>query len=397
MEIAKTVDRKQLIVRKEPYWRRVRKGAYIGYRAGPNTWIARARTRSGTQRYKALGDADSVSFDDALREAEKWFGQVAGHAARTPKRGTVADALQAYLGWLEDSGRSAAAADAKGRFRLLVDSDVIATLRLEDVTREDVIEWRARVKAGRHPRTVNRHVRAVVAGLNQALRLGFTGSPTAWRLESLVDSDDHDEVTVFLSAEQRQSMISTAAPYFSAYLRGLNETGARPGELARARVSDFDGVGGVLTLRHKKGRGVKTRVRTVYLPEEAIPFFKEQTKDREAGSPLFPTSNGGFWDRHTWAKTFRKVAEAVNKLIAQPNVSIIDSRKDQLARIPDSASAYSFRHARISELLQIYKIDPIAVARQTGTSLGMIEKFYFRFLPSTFRSQLQAVHQSKIA
>jgi hypothetical protein len=133
------------------------------------------------------------------------------------------------------------------------------------------------------------------------------------------------------------------------------------------------------------------------LPDEAILFFKEQTKCREASSPLFPTSAGGFWDRHAWAKTFRRVAEAVNKLIAQPNVAIIDSRKDQLARIPDSASAYSFRHARISELLQIYKIDPITVARQTGTSLEMIEKFYFRFLPSTFRSQLQAIYQSKIA
>lgn len=397
MEISKSVDRKQLAVRKEPYWRRVRKGAYIGFRAGPNTWIARVRTRSGTQRYKALGDADLVSFDDALREAEDWFGQVAGHAARTPKRGTVADALNAYLGWLEDSGRAAAATDARGRFKLLVDADAISALRLECLTREDVVEWRARVKAGRHPRTVNRHVRAVVAALNQALRLGFTGSPIAWRLESLADTDDHDEVTVFLSAEQRQSMISTAAPQFAAFLRGLNETGARPGELARAKVSDFDGVSGVLTLRHKKGRGVKIRVRTVYLPDEAIPFLKEHINGREANSPLFPTPTGGFWDRHMWAKTFRKVAAAVNKLIAEPNVAIIDSRKDQLTPIPDGASAYSFRHARISELLQLYKIDPIAVARQTGTSLEMIEKHYFRFFPSTFRSQLQAIHQSKIA
>ena len=134
MEISKTVDRKQLAVRKEPYWRRVRKGAYIGFRAGPNTWIARVRTRSGTQRYKALGDADLVSFDDALREAEDWFGQVAGHAARTPKRGTVADALNAYLGWLEDSGRAAAATDARGRFKLLVDADAISALRLECLT-----------------------------------------------------------------------------------------------------------------------------------------------------------------------------------------------------------------------------------------------------------------------
>lgn len=397
MDITKATGRRRLPSRREPYWRRVRRGCYIGYRAGSNTWIARVRSRQGEQHYKALGDANTLSFDEAARSADVWFTQLASHATRAPKRGTVADALIAYIGWLKDNGRESTATDANGRFKLLVEKDPIASERLEDLTQEDLINWRNRIKNGRTPRTVNRHVRAVVAALNQALRLGFTGSPIAWRLESLADTDDHDEVTVFLSAEQRQSMISTAGPQFAAFLRGLNETGARPGELARAKVSDFDGVSGVLTLRHKKGRGVKTRVRTVYLPDEAIPFLKEHIKGREANSPLFPTPTGGFWDRHMWAKTFRKVAAAVNKLIAEPNVAIIDSRKDQLTPIPDGASAYSFRHARISELLQLYKIDPIAVARQTGTSLEMIEKHYFRFFPSAFRSQLQAIHQSKIA
>jgi hypothetical protein len=38
--------------------------------------------------------------------------------------------------------------------------------------------------------------------------------------------------------------------------------------------------------------------------------------------------------------------------------------------------------ARISELLQIYGVDPLTVEAQTGTSVAMIEKAYLRFIPS---------------
>jgi hypothetical protein len=49
--------------------------------------------------------------------------------------------------------------------------------------------------------------------------------------------------------------------------------------------------------------------------------------------------------------------------------------------------AYAFRHARISELLQIHGVDPLTVAGQTGTSLAMIEKAYLRFIPSAMREE----------
>jgi hypothetical protein len=50
------------------------------------------------------------------------------------------------------------------------------------------------------------------------------------------------------------------------------------------------------------------------------------------------------------------------------------------ARFPAGrrGSADSFRHARISELLQLYGIDPLTVAGQSGTSLAMIERANLR-------------------
>ena len=181
MDITKATDRRRLPSRREPYWRRVRRGCYIGYRAGSNTWIARVRSRQGEQHYKALGDANTLSFGEAVRWADVWFAQLASHATRAPKRGAVTDALAAYIEWLKDNGRESTANDAEGRFELLVEKDPISRERLEDLTRADLVNWRNRIKNRRKPRTVNRHVRAVVAALNQSLRLGFTGNPVTWR------------------------------------------------------------------------------------------------------------------------------------------------------------------------------------------------------------------------
>jgi integrase len=62
-------------------------------------------------------------------------------------------------------------------------------------------------------------------------------------------------------------------------------------------------------------------------------------------------------------------------------------------RIPSGVSAYSFRHTRISELLQRYGVDPLTVAAQCGTSLIMIEKYYFKFIAGSMRDKLNAVRQ----
>jgi hypothetical protein len=60
-------------------------------------------------------------------------------------------------------------------------------------------------------------------------------------------------------------------------------------------------------------------------------------------------------------------------------------------RISTEASAYSFRHARISELLQVYHVDPLTVAAQTGTSLEIIERACLRFIPSALQEKLAAL------
>jgi integrase len=228
---------------------------------------------------------------------------------------------------------------------------------------------------GRAPRTVNRYVRAVVAGLNRAKQLGHIGNPDAWDLTSLQDPvDDEGETAVFLDPDQRRVLIAAAESHAADLLRGLELTGARPHELANVKVSDFDGE--TLRLAHKKGKPPKVRVRRVVLGADGVAFFKKQAKDKLPAAYLFTEDGETPWRTHMWCRRVRAAIAAHNAI------------KDVKHPIPTDASAYSFRHARISELLQIHGVDPLTVAQQTGTSLVMIEKAYLRFIQSALKDKL---------
>ena len=367
--------------RTNPYWTRLRQGAYLGYRVTSKTWVARWRNRNGDQVFHALAGASayrpSDQFDEAKGLAEEWFAQVGSGAVRAAVRGTVKDALETYIRELSKGGRQATADNAEGRFALLVWADPIADLSLESLTLEDMEEWRERIRDGRQNRTVNRHVRSIVAGLNLANKKGHIGNPVAWALTPLLDDvEETADTTVFLTPRQREDLVNAASPSCAAFLTAIGHTGGRPGELASATRQDFDAKGGTLVLKHKKGRPAKFRQRAVVLSDEALKFFKTQARGKLPSAPLLVDPNGVPWHRHKWADEIQTAIKTANK---------------GAKRIPFGTSAYSFRHARISELLQVHGIDPLTVAHQTGTSLRMLEKYYFRFIAPALREKLSAI------
>jgi len=374
--------RQKLKVRRDPYWMRMHKFCHLGFRRGPDTWIARFTRRDNAgykYEFRALDGA--TDFDSAKDAAETWFEKMGSPAARVVRRGTVRDALETYLKHLEEQGRSDTARNAEfNHFKVTVWSDRLASIPLEDLTRQDFREWRERLRDGRQNRTVNRHVRAVVAGLNRAVKEGHVGNPDAWAIDALADDAEvGGETTVSLKPSQRQAIIRAASPAAGDFLRAIDYTGGRPGELAAATVADFDAGDGTLTLRHKKGRPARLRPRSVVLGRDAVMFFKAQAKGKMPAAPLLVDGERQPWGRHRWAEDVQKAIAAVN------------AKARGAKRIPKGTSAYSFRHARISELLQAYGIDPLTVAHQTGTSLRMIEQNYFRFIPPSLRDKLAAI------
>lgn len=357
---------------------RLAPGAYLGFRRGPDTWVARFRGRDRKQQYKALV---AIEYDEAKAAAEAWLAQLEASPVRVTRRDTVRAALDTYLADLRRHGRSDAAKAADTRFKQVIDQDRIGELSLEAATLDDFIEWRDRLLPGRLPRSVNRHVRSVVAGLNRAHKLGHVGNPAAWSLMPLADDqDDAGATAVWLTAAQRKALIAAASASAADFLRSIELTGARPGELAAATAADFDGER--LRLSHRKGRPPKLRTRHVELDQAGIAHFARLAADKLPRAPLLTEDGEQAWRRHIWAQEMRAAIEAVNKEARGP------------ARIPAGAGAYSFRHARISELLQIHGVDPLTVAHQTGTSLAMIEKTYFKFIPSAMREKLNAVKAS---
>lgn len=370
--------RQKLKKRREPYWQRLHKFCHLGFRRGPDTWIARYTSKNTAgayaYEYKAL---DAHDFDSAKDAAELWFSRMGSPAARVVIRGSVRSALETYIDYLREQGRDSTADNADERFRLIVWSDLVAGVPLEDLSRQDFREWRERLRNGRKNRSVNRHVRSVVAGLNRAVKEGHSGNPEAWNVDPLSD-DTEAEATVFLVPSQRKSIIEAASPACGDFLRAVEHTGGRPGELANATVEDFDLEGGTLILRHKKGRPARLRARAVVLTDDALRFFKRQAKSKLPPAPLLTDPERAPWGRHKWA-------DEVQNAIAKVNAKARGNH-----RIPFRASAYSFRHARISELLQTYGVDPVTVAQQTGTSTRMIEQNYFKFIAHALRDKLSA-------
>jgi integrase len=397
-DITRKSSRSELKPRREPYWLALAKGCALGFRRGPDTWVARYTKRDGSKVYHAL--KGSTEYHDAKKAAEEWLASLSGTAVRSVKRGTVRSALERYLKDLRTHGRQDTAEEAEGRFKVTVfgdpqkgkPADPIAELSLESATRDDFDEWRERLrldKTGkpRQPRSINRHVRAVVAGLNRAHALGHVGKPEAWQLTRLADDrEDDGDTAVFLDAAQRKAIVDASDPYLAEFLRGLGHTGARPKELAAVRAGDFDGA--QLRLQHRKGRPAKLRTRYVVLDGAGVRFFSTQAARKLPGAFLFTQDGQRSWTNHDWARAF------------QAAVSIVNASAKGKLRIPvaikakgqPGASAYSFRHARISELLQVHGIDPLTVAHQTGTSVAVIEKTYFKFIPSAMREKLAAVN-----
>ena len=382
-DLTTKASRSALPERQEPYWCLLSKGNSIGYRAkGVGSWIARHRDRDGKQRYNALGSF--ADWSAAKGAAEAWIKTLTSAVHRRPARGTVRDALAAYVRNKRANGRRASAWDAGKRFRLTVGRDsALGQMKIEDVRRDDIADWRRGLRKGRANRSVNRQVRAVTAALNWAVSDGgFSGNREAWRLSSLQDDSEHTS-PVFLSADERGRLIGAASAPLSSFLEGLSHLGARPGELARATVADFDTKGGTVTLWSRKGRNAKKRTRATVLSAKGLDFFRAQARGKLPKAPLIGNETAEHWTDQQWCAGIERTIAAINKAASEA--------KKPADRIPKGVSAYSFRHSRISELLQLYAVDPLTVCQQVGTSVQMLQLHYFKFIQSSMREKLDAV------
>ncbi|MBI4696367.1 MAG: tyrosine-type recombinase/integrase [Gammaproteobacteria bacterium] len=372
--------RRRLEPRREPYWLPLSDitGAYVGFRRGPDTWVARLR-EDGRQHYHQLG-----KFEDhraAMRAARQWIESrnqgVVHHDA------TVGDACRAYLSSLEAQKGTRAAQEARGRLQRGVLGRSIEEARkararslepnplvrkpLAKLRAADIEAWRDALvpdgltgEARRKARaTANREFSALIAVLNFAHRRQLVASDMAWAGVSKFSDVQARTARRFVTIEERKALLHAAKNVGGGKIADLLEalmfTGARPIELARATVGDFDKTSATLRLFSYKGRSPEPRNRDVPLRAlGAEELIKRLCARKLPAAPIFTDDDGKPWAHSSWDDLVR---EAVKAAALKP------------------FTAYDLRHSFITTALN-GGVDPLTVSKIVGTSLQQISIAY---------------------
>jgi len=334
--------RLRLKKRREPYWRSISEGLAIGYRKGAKggTWIARHYRAEHGRRYQSIGTADDVvdadgghvlSFAEAQEAARKWFRDLARHDRGEARSGpySVRECLREYLTWLEVHRKTEA--DARHR----VDTHIVPKLGSIDcdrLTTAEIQKWlrdlanspaRLRTKKDakkpnvrefdredqdavrRRRASANRTLTVLKAALNRAWRDGKTFSDEAWRRVEPFKEADAARVRYLTVAEAKQ-LLNASEPNFRRLAQAALATGARYGELATLRASDFSPDSGTIHVRtSKSGKG-----RHIVLNDEGAALFKSLAAGKPGDALLLAKVDGSAWKKSDQA---RPMAEACSR------------------------------------------------------------------------------------
>jgi integrase len=170
---------------------------------------------------------------------------------------------------------------------------------------------------------------------------------------------------LFLDVDQRRLLIRQATGSVCDLIAGMALTGARPGDLAGARRSQYDSRTKSVTF------ATKTAIRTVPLPSAAVALFDRLAHGKLPSDFLFTRDDGKPWAHSDWDELVRAAA--------------------QRAGLPPGVCLYTLRHSFITQSL-MDGMSTLDVARISGTSLAMIERHYGHLVMNTARERLELVN-----
>lgn len=399
MSIQTVKQRSKLAARREPYWHLLASGQHLGFRSTEDGghWIARAYDPGSRARtYKALGDfralPDSDRFDAAAAAAREWFEHVA--RGGTSATVTVRDAFLRYIEHTRKRKGSEAAAECESRFQRHIAHDAIASIDLLKLTSRHIERWRDRLAAmpAQQPKrgpncrvktdaaparlrsasTINRDMVPLRAALNLAKRERAVTTDAAWASALAPQAGADGRRDLYIDRAQRRAVLAELQPDIRAFVQGLALLPLRPGALAGLRVKDFDARAKSLRIHgDKAGAG-----RSILLPDEIAALMREQANGKLPGASLFARWDGKAWDKDAWKKPISTAVRA--------------------AGLPAGATAYTFRHSTITDLVT-GGLDLFTVATLSGTSVAMIEKHYGHLQKEHARNALAGLNLGDVA
>ena len=382
-EVSTVKARNNLKPRRDPYWHRLSKGQYLGYRkmksGAPGTWAARMLDETtGKQQAHPLGGfgelPDHERYDAARRAAEAWFKHRG--AGGSLDAITIGAACERLVQKYRDDNRELAAKDADGRFkRWVYPNKKFASTLIQKLTASMLADWRTKLAktpamhqdksvVSNKPRaasSLNRDMAVLKTALNLALEDGYATSDHAWSSKLKPVKDASGRRDCYLDIDQRKALIDKAAPDLAVLVRAMSLIPMRPGAVAAFTVANFDKRLNTLVI----GKDKAGQDRKITLPTLTASFFTEQAKNKLPSAPLFARANGTAWNKDSWKYPFKEAVTA--------------------AKLPLAATAYALRHSTITDLI-IKGLDTMTVAQLSGTSITMIEKHY---------GHLRAAHATK--
>lgn len=379
--------RERLTPKGKPYWRAIERGLHLGYRrlqGKAGTWSTRHYVGGQHYETEALGVADDLSDADGVAVLDFWQAQTKArermvqrtHAA-AGKTGplTVADAMYAYLEFLENNRRSAHT--ARSHDRLFIRPE-LGHLEIDSLTTDRLQRWLTKIASEKlkarpdvddakraRRATANRTLTTLRAALNRLYRAGKLASDRAWRNVEPFEGVESARIR-YLTVAEAQRLINACDPIFRPLVQAALQTGARYGELIRLQVHDFNPDAGTLAIRQSKSG----KSRHVVLTDEGHTLFQQLTAGRSGHEPLLRKASGA---------PFRKndqdlpTKEAVRR-----------------AKISPSISFHGLRHTWAS-LSIMNGVPPMVVAKNLGhANMRMVEKHYGHLAPSYIADAIRA-------
>jgi integrase len=370
--------RSRLKPRGKPYYKSLEPGLHIGYRkpvSGAGKWVLRHYV--GDEAYDVetvataddFSDADGVAildFRQVQAVARERMVQRARSAAGKSGPWTVADAMNAYLDFLEGEGRSShTIRDARCRdlahIRPKLGNDEVAALTAERLRR-----WRnhlaqqprrLRTRKGETQKhrdlpdnddarrarraSANRTWTILRAALNHAFAEGKVEFDIAWRKVKPFKGVDAARVRYLTIAEAKR-LINASEPDFRLLVQAALMTGARYGTLTKLTVTDFNSDAGTVAIRTSR----KSKPYHVVLTGEGTKFFRQVCAGRAGEEGMLCRADGMSHQlrpieaaserakisppvnfhclRHTWAS--HAVMNGVPLMVVARNLGHVDTR-----------------------------------------------------------------------
>ena len=339
-----------LVVSGKPYYRSIDTGLHLGYRKGKRSgkWVVRWYEGAGKYKLETIGLADDVqdadgvtvfSFSQAQSRArelyQRWERVAQGLEVIPEGPYTVEEAISDYLVDYERRG-------GKNRSRMLsvINTHILPSFGCIETARLSFKKIRAwhenlakapamvRTRKGaqqqykdapnnhettrKRRNTANRVLTIFKSALNHGYHEGKIASDAAWARVKPFKNVDAPTVR-YLNDEESRRLVNVCSEDLRAIVTAALLTGARYGELAALKASDFNLDSGTLYIETSKSG----KDRHIVLTDEGQRFFREAVAGRLGEDQIFKRKSGEPWGE---AHQYRPLKDACKIAKIEPGI-----------------------------------------------------------------------------